>query len=196
VECVDRAELDALAGGHTHQGIVAEAEPGAEPTLDGLLDSVRASGEPALIVVLDEVADPQNAGAVVRTAEAVGAHGVVMTLHRSAPGGAGMSRASAGAIEHLPVVRVVNLRRALERLRDAGIRTVGADPAAATVHTAADLAGPVALVLGAEGRGLRDLTRRTCDELVRIPLRGRTASLNVSAAAAVLLYEAVRQRVK
>ena len=119
---------------------------------------------------------------------------MIATLHRTAPEGEGVARASAGAVEHLPVTRVVNLRDALERLKARGCWIVGADASAPGDHTAADLRGPVALVLGEEGKGLRELTRRTCDALVRIPLRGRVESLNVSAAAAILCFEVVRQR--
>jgi len=194
VEEAAREALDGLAGGRPHQGVVALAEIAGEPELADILDRARARGEPPFVVVLDEIKDPQNAGAIVRTAECAGAHGVVMTIHRSAPPGQGMERSSAGAIEHLPVVGVVNLRMALERLKEAGCWAVGADMEGTKLHTGADFAGPVAVVLGEEGKGLRELTKRTCDELVRIPMKGRIGSLNVSAAAAVLCFEVVRQR--
>ena len=199
VESASRERLDRLARGVMHQGVVAVGpEPSAPGTggLEGLLARLGAGGEPALLVALDEVKDPQNVGAVVRTAEAAGAQAVILTAHRTAGDGPGLARASAGAVEYLPLIRVVNLRDALERLKEAGCRVVGADAAGTRAHTDTDLAGPVVLVLGEEGRGLRELTRKTCDELVRIPMRGKVASLNVSAAAAVLLYEAVRQRLK
>lgn len=196
VKTATRSDLDRLAGGESHQGVVAVAGKAAAGgrTLDALLTRARDVARPALFVALDEVKDPGNAGAIVRTAEAAGADGLIMTEHRTAPAGGGMSRASAGAVEHLPVVRVVNLRDALDRLKEAGCWVVGADANGDRSHTAADLARPVVLVLGEEERGLRELTRKTCDDLVRIPMRGKVASLNVSAAAAILLYEAVRQR--
>ena len=196
VRHVDRRSLDHLAHGKPHQGVLAAVEPLIEMDLDGLLHYVHKSREAAFLVVLDEPKDPQNVGAIIRTAEGAGAHGVVMTLHRSVEMGLGMARASAGAVEYLPMVRVVNLRDALTRIKDAGCWIIGADTEGKKEYTAVDLTQPVALVLGEEGRGLRELTKRTCDELVRIPLRGKVESLNVSASAAILCYELLRQRMK
>ncbi|MEK7476635.1 MAG: 23S rRNA (guanosine(2251)-2'-O)-methyltransferase RlmB [Candidatus Coatesbacteria bacterium] len=194
VEEAPREMLDQLAEGRPHQGVVALAASAGAPTLDDVLRRARDQGEAPFIVVLDEIKDPQNAGAIVRTAECAGAHGLVMTERRSAPVGPGMERSSAGAIEHLPVVIVGNLRQALDRLKEAGVWAVGADMAGTKAHTDADFVRPVALVLGEEGKGLRDLTKKTCDDLVRIPMKGKIGSLNVSAAAAVLCFEVVRQR--
>lgn len=194
VEQVPGSRLDALAGGTLHQGVVALAAPGGEPGLADILALAADRGEPPFIVALDELKDPQNVGAIIRTAEAAGAHGVVTTKHRSAPLGTGVERASAGAVEHLLVVTVVNLREALAKLKDAGCWIVGTAMDGAADYTAYDFNRGVVVVLGEEEKGLRDLTRKTCDELVRIPLRGKVASLNVSAAAAVLCYEVVRQR--
>jgi 23S rRNA (guanosine2251-2'-O)-methyltransferase len=196
VEEVPRAMLDQLAEGRPHQGVVAFRESAGAPTLDDVLRRAKDKGEAPFIVVLDEIKDPQNAGAVVRTAECAGAHGVVMTERRSAPMGPGMERSSAGAVEHLPVVTVVNLRGALERLKESGCWAVGAEMEGAKPYTDVDFVRPVALVLGEEGKGLRDLTRKTCDDLVRIPMKGKIGSLNVSAAAAVLCFEVVRQRTR
>lgn len=187
-------EIDRMAPGARHQGVVAETEAPAEGTLPALLEKIGGGSSPALVVVLDELADPQNVGAIVRTAECAGADGVVITVNRSAPVGRGVEKASAGAVEHLPPVRVAGLRDALEKLKRAGCWIVGADTAGEKVYTEADFRRPVALVLGAEGEGLRRLTRETCDELVRIPLMGKIGSLNVSASAAILCYEVVRQR--
>jgi 23S rRNA (guanosine2251-2'-O)-methyltransferase len=197
VAVAERAELQALAGHVPHRGVVAVVSGGpaaGETSVDDLLDRARAAGDPAFIVALDELKDPQNVGAILRTAEGAGAHGVVMTANRSASLGAGVERASAGAVEYVPVARVVNMRSALVRLKESGCWVVGADASATKEYTRADLTGPVVLVLGEEGRGLRDLTRRCCDDLVRIPMRGKVESLNVSASAAVLCYELVRQR--
>ena len=192
---VSREELDGMAGSADHRGVLARAEQTAEPSLDELIASVAASGEPALLVALDEIKDPQNVGAIIRTADAAGAHGIITTTHRTAPSeGPGVERASAGAAEYVPVSRVVNLRDALERCREAGFWVVGADMDGDRDYTEADLKGPVVLVMGEEGKGIRPLTRRTCDMIVRIPMRGKVASLNVSASAAVLLFEAARQR--
>ena len=198
VASVPARELDALSGEGPHRGVAALVEKSVETGLDDIIAAVgagaTASGRAGFVLALDELKDPQNVGAIVRTAEGAGAHGVLMTSNRSAPVGEGVARASAGAVEHLPVVRVVNLRDALERLKRAGLWIVGADAEAEKDYTAADFRRPTVLVLGEEGKGLRSLTRRTCDELVRIPLQGRVASLNVSAAAAVLCFEVVRQR--
>lgn len=194
IAVVPRAILDTLCRDQPHQGVVAFAEPLPELGLSDIVAVLKASVDPAFVVVLDEVKDPQNAGAILRTAEAAGVHGVVVTAHRSAFAGEGVERASAGATEHVPFVRVINLRAALEELKEAGCWVVGADMEGAKPHTDADLVRPVAIVLGEEGKGLRELTKKTCDELVRIPMRGQIASLNVSAAAAILCFEVIRQR--
>ena len=192
---VSRIELDKLAGEADHRGVLARAEQTTEPTLDELISLAKASNEPPLLVALDEIKDPQNIGAIIRTADAAGAHGIVTTTHRTAPaGGQGVERASAGAAEYVPVSRVVNLRDALERCREAGMWVVGADMDGECSYTEADLKGPVVLVMGEEGRGIRPLTRKTCDMVVSIPMRGKVASLNVSASAAILLFEVARQR--
>ena len=190
----DRDELDRLAGTDRHQGVVAMAEPAREASVEELMARASAGGEPVFIVALDEVKDPQNVGAVIRTAESAGAHGLVITENRSAPLAGGVERASAGAVEYLPVATVANLRDALERMKKAGCWVVGTDATAPRPHTGASLDRPVVIVLGEEGRGLRELTAQTCDELVAIPMRGKIGSLNVSAAAAVMCYEVVRQR--
>jgi 23S rRNA (guanosine2251-2'-O)-methyltransferase len=191
VEVVPREVLDRGARGGTHQGVVAEAEGFAYA---GLEDVLTRGGAAPLLMVLDGIQDPQNLGAILRTAEAAGAHGVIVPRDRAAGVTPAAVRASAGAAEHLPVVRVTNLATSLARLKDAGLWAVGADPAGGTELFRADLTGPLALVVGAEGKGLRSLTRSRCDLLVRIPLGGRVASLNAAAAAAVCLFEAVRQR--
>jgi len=192
---VSREELDQLASNTDHRGVLARAEQTLEPTLDELLAQVSAMGEPPLLVALDEVNDPQNVGAIIRTADAAGAHGIITTTHRTAPSeGTGVERSSAGAAEYVPVSRVVNLRDALERCREAGMWVVGADMEGDRDYTDADLKGPIVLVMGGEGKGIRPLTRKTCDMIVRIPMHGKVASLNVSASAAVLLFEVARQR--
>ena len=192
---VSREELDGLAGAADHRGVLARAEQTTEPTLDELISLAQASGEPPLLVALDEIKDPQNMGAIIRTADAAGAHGIITTTHRTAPAeGYGVERASAGAAEYVPVCRVVNLRDALERCQAAGLWVVGADMDGERDYTGADLKGPLVLVMGEEGKGIRPLTRRTCDMVVRIPMRGKVASLNVSASAAILLFEVARQR--
>jgi 23S rRNA (guanosine2251-2'-O)-methyltransferase len=186
---LDAAELTRLAGSPDHQGVVAEVDPYPYADADRLLEA-----PDALIVALDQVQDPRNLGAVCRAAEAAGAGGVVIPARRAAAVTPVACKASAGAVEHLAVARVGNLADWLARAKDAGGWIYGADAAAEARHSDADLRGKVVLVLGSEGRGLRRRVAEACDLMVSIPARGRVASLNVSAAAAVLLFEAVRQR--
>jgi len=186
-----RETLDRMAGGVAHQGIIAIVSEKPVLSLESLLDSARA---PALVVVLDGVEDPRNLGAILRTAEAAGADGVMLPERHSAGLSETVSRASAGAIEHVRVARVGNLVQALEALKARGIWVVGFDAAGSERWDAVDLTRPVALVLGGEGRGIRRLVREHCDHLVSIPHFGHIGSLNVSVAAGIALYEAVRQR--
>jgi 23S rRNA (guanosine2251-2'-O)-methyltransferase len=186
-----RETLDRLAGGVPHQGIIAIVSQKPVLSLEALLASAR---EPALVVVLDGVEDPRNLGAILRTAEAAGADGVVLPERHSAGLSETVARASAGAVEHVKVARVGNLVQALEALKQRGIWVVGFDAAGSERWDAVDLARSVALVLGGEGRGIRRLVREHCDHLVSIPHFGHVSSLNVSVAAGVALYEAVRQR--
>ncbi len=182
-------ELTRLAGSPEHQGVVAEVDPYPYADPEALLGR-----REALILVLDQVQDPHNLGAVCRSAEVAGAAGVVIPERRAAAVTAAACKASAGAVEHLAVARVRNLADWLAAAREAGFWVWGADAEGPTAYTDADLSGPTILVLGAEGKGLRPRVAAGCDGLLSIPRRGRTASLNVSAAAAVLLFEAIRQR--
>lgn len=187
----DLATLERDSRGGRHQGVVAQL---VERPAIGVADLVRHAGEPALLVVLDGIVDPQNVGAILRTADAAGCHGVVRQRRRAAPLGAAVARASAGASAHVKVAEVVNIARALEELKALGVWTVGLAVEAGRAYDEVDLTLPVAIVLGAEGTGLRRLVRETCDWLVRIPMFGRVGSLNVSVAAGVVLFEARRQR--
>jgi 23S rRNA (guanosine2251-2'-O)-methyltransferase len=186
---VAASELTRLAGSPDHQGVVAEVDPYPYADPDSLLDR-----PDALVVALDQVQDPRNLGAVCRSAEAVGAAGLVIPSRRSAAVTAVACKASAGAVEHLPVARVSNLTDWLTQAKDSGAWIYGAEQDAPAPYMQADLSGMVVLVLGSEGRGLRRRVSDTCDLLISIPVRGRVGSLNVSAAAAVLLFEASRQR--
>jgi len=183
------AELTRLAGSPDHQGIVAEVDSYPYAGAEELLAPPHG-----LIVALDQVQDPRNLGAVCRSAEAAGAAGVVIPSRRSAAITAVACKASAGAVEHLPVARVPNLADWLRTAKEAGAWVYGAEAGAPAPYERADLTGKVVLVLGSEGRGLRRRVAESCDLLVSIPVRGRVGSLNVSAAAAVLLFEAARQR--
>lgn len=192
----ERPALDALAGDTgKHQGVVAITGELEYADLDQLLDDLEEDKATPLLVVLDGVQDPRNLGAIVRSAHALGAHGVVVAKDRAAPVTPAAVKASAGATELTPICRVTNLVRALETLRERGVWTVGAVVDAAPAPGALDLRGPIALVLGSEQRGLRPLVLRACDHRVQIPMSGTVASLNVSVAAGILLYEVARQRV-
>ena len=185
----DPLELTRLAGSPDHQGVVAEVDP--YPYADA---AAMLAKPDALIVVLDRIQDPQNLGAMARSAEAAGATGLVIPSRRSASVTAAAAKASAGAVEHLPIARVPNLADFLGRAKDEGAWVYGAEANAESPYTQADLTGKVVLVMGSEGKGLRRLVAERCDLVVSIPVRGRVASLNVAAAAAVVLFEAVRQR--
>jgi 23S rRNA (guanosine2251-2'-O)-methyltransferase len=194
VRRVSRRELDELAAGLSHQGVVAETgtAPGfGEKELPGFLDALL---RPAFLLVLDGVQDPHNLGACLRSANAAGVDAVIIPRDRSAPLNATVRKVACGAAESLPVVRVTNLARTLRALRDAGIWVYGAAGEAESSLYEADLCGPLALVLGGEGRGLRRLTREHCDGLLSIPMAGAISSLNVSVAAGIFLFEARRQR--
>ena len=182
-------ELTRMAGSPDHQGVVAEVDPYP------YADPAELLADPsALLVALDQVQDPRNLGAVCRSAEVAGAAGVVIPQRRSAAVTAVACKASAGAVEHLAIAQVRNLADWLAQARDVGFWAWGAEAGAPTAYTEADLEGGTVLVLGGEGKGLRPRVAGSCDGLVSIPQRGRTASLNVSAAASVLLFEALRQR--
>ena len=184
------AELTDLAGSPDHQGVVAEVDPFPYADVATLL-----AGEAPLVLVLDQVQDPHNLGAVCRSAEAAGASGVVIPDRRSAAVTAAVCKASAGAVEHLLLARVRNLADWLVQAKEReGLWVYGAEAGAESSYSEADMTGPIVLVLGSEGKGIRPRVAAACDSLLSIPVRGRTASLNVSAAAAVLLFEAVRQR--
>lgn len=192
VRASPRAKLDRLAGTDRHQGVVAVVADFRYAPLEELLAG--AAGEAALLVVLDGVEDPHNLGAVIRSAHALGAHGVVIPKDRAVGVTPAVAKASAGAVERCPVARVVNVAKTIEGLKEAGIWSVALAADGDRSLSDVDLRGPTALVLGSEGEGLRPLVRRTCDLAARIPMTGDIDSLSVSAAAAIGLYEARRQR--
>jgi len=190
----ERAQLDRVAGSPQHQGVVAFAAAKRTESLEEILTAAKTKGDPGLMVLLDSVEDPHNLGAILRSSLAAGATAVVLPERRAAGLGDTVARASAGALEHLPVARVVNLVRAMEDLKEAGYWIVGLDERAEKDFTEVDLTGHIALVLGGEGKGLHDLVRKRCDFLVSIPTTGPVRSLNVSVAAGIMLFEVVRQR--
>ena len=192
-EC-DRRRLDAMSATGSHQGVVAVAAAREYCTLEDILASAEKLGEDPFVVVCDGIEDPRNLGAIIRCAECAGAHGVVIPKRRSAGLTAAADKASAGAAEHMPVARVPNLPAALEQMKKRGLWIYGAEAGGESPLWRTDMKGPICLVIGSEGAGMGRLTREKCDFVMSIPLRGKVNSLNASAAAAVLLYEIVRQR--
>lgn len=191
---VDRRKLDFMSETHSHQGVIALAAVREYSTVEDILHIAEERGEKPLIVICDEISDPHNLGAIIRTAESAGAHGVIIPKHRSAGITAIVEKTSAGAVEHMAVARVANLSAAIEKLKAAGVWVFGTAADADTGLWQADLKGAAAIVIGSEGEGMNRLVAENCDFRVSIPMRGKVSSLNASAAAAVMLYEAVRQR--
>jgi 23S rRNA (guanosine2251-2'-O)-methyltransferase len=192
VRFLQRTELDRMAGNAAHQGVVAVTSAKQYSDLDDVVGGKR--GQYSLVVVLDGVEDPHNLGAILRTADAAGADGIVIPERRAASVTGTVTKASAGASEHLPIAKVTNIARTVEELKERNLWTVGLDERGSQTYEALDYNMDCALVLGAEGKGLHDLVKRKCDFLVSIPMLGKVSSLNVSVAAAVVLYEIVRQR--
>jgi 23S rRNA (guanosine2251-2'-O)-methyltransferase len=191
IETVDRRALERLTRGGVHQGVAAELQPLPAYTVEELV--AEAAG-PALLVVLDSVEDPQNVGAIFRSADAAGADGVIRQARHAAPLDGATARASAGAVNHVKVATVVNVARTIDELKALNVWTVGLDDEAPESYDSVDYTAPTAFVVGAEGTGLRRLVRESCDRLVSIPMAGMVSSLNVSVAAGIALFEAVRQR--
>ena len=192
VRFLQRTELDRMAGNAAHQGVVAVTSAKQYSGLEDVIEAKR--GEHSLIVVLDGIEDPHNLGAIIRTADAAGADGVVIPERRAAGVTGTVTKISAGASEHLPIARVTNIARSVEELKDRNIWVVGLDERGSQTYDAIDYKMDCAIVLGAEGKGVHDLVAKKCDFLVSIPMLGKVSSLNVSVAAGVVLYEVVRQR--
>ena len=191
VETADPLHLDKLARGGVHQGVAAELQQLAAYTLE---EVTAAADGPPLLVVLDGIEDPQNVGAILRTSNAAGVHGVVRQARHAARLDGAVAKASAGAVNHVRIATVVNIARTIEELKAQNIWTIGLDGSGGESYDEVDYTLPTAFVMGAEGDGLRRLVRETCDRVVRIPMLGEVESLNVSVAAGIVLYEAVRQR--
>jgi len=189
-------QLTAMVGHKRHQGICAQVSPYPLCALDAILERGRECGQPAFILALDRVVDPQNFGAIVRTAHCAGVHGIVIPKNYAAPPSAAVSKASAGALEHMHIASVTNMADALKRLKQMGIWLTGADQNSPETVFNADLTGALAIVIGGEEKGIRPLVKKQCDFLVSVPQAGAIGSLNASAAAAVVVYEAFRQRLR
>ena len=193
---VDRRKLDAMSTTHAHKGVVARADAREYATLDDLLESAAGKGEAPLLVICDELTDPHNLGAIRRSAECVGAHGVIIPKRRSVCLTATVAKASAGAVEYMPVARVTNINAAIADLKEKGVWIFGTAAEGSIPMYQADLTIPAAIVIGNEGSGMSPLVRKNCDVTVHIPMKGNISSLNASCAASVLLYEALRQRLQ
>ena len=191
---IDRRKLNEMSQTGAHQGIIASVAVHDYATIDDILAAAEAKGEAPLIVLCDELSDPHNLGAILRTAECAGAHGVIIPKRRSVGLTAVVGKASAGAVEYMPVARVSNLTAAIRELKRRGVWIFGTAADGAVPLYSADLKGPAAIVIGNEGVGMSRIVAESCDFKVSIPMKGRISSLNASAAAAILLYEAVRQR--
>ncbi len=194
VVTADRHRLDAMSAAGVHQGVIASVAAHSFSSVDDMLALAESRGQPPLLILCDELSDPHNLGAIIRTAECAGAHGVIIPKRRSAGLTATVAKASAGAIEYLPVARVANLTAAIVDLQQRGLWVFGAAADGEQTIYQADFSGPTALVIGSEGSGMSRLVSRACDVRVSIPMVGHIGSLNASVAAAIVLYEAVRQR--
>ncbi len=196
VQEVAKPKLDEMAQGLKHQGVVVSVAPVAYYDLEDILQRTEQAGEMPFLVLLEEIQDPHNLGAILRTADATGVHGVLIPKRRSCPLSATVAKTSAGAIEHVPVARIGNIAQTITKLKQRGFWIVGADMNGQSAYYSASLTAPIVIVVGSEGRGMSRLTQESCDLLVRIPMKGQISSLNVSVACSLLLYEVLRQREK
>ncbi|MET3549990.1 23S rRNA (guanosine2251-2'-O)-methyltransferase [Paenibacillus favisporus] len=195
IQQVDKRKLDQMAPGMQHQGVVAQAAPYAYAEVEDILQVAEAKGEAPFILLLDEIEDPHNLGSILRTADCTGVHGVIVPKRRSAQVTATVSKTSAGAAEYVPVARVTNLGQTIEELKERGIWVVGTDVSASSeMYDTNVFDGPVAVVIGNEGKGMGRLIREKCDVLVKLPMKGQINSLNASVAAGVVMYEVLRRR--
>jgi 23S rRNA (guanosine2251-2'-O)-methyltransferase len=194
IQEVDKARLDTLAEGRNHQGVIAMVAAHSYAEVDDILAKAAAAGEDPLILILDGIEDPQNLGSLLRTADAVGAHGVIIPERRAVGLTETVAKVSAGAVEYVPVARVTNIGRTLEELKEKGLWVVGTHQDGRQLYHEAKLAGPLAVVIGSEGKGIGRLVAEKCDFMVRLPMLGHVTSLNAAVAGAILVYEIRRQR--
>lgn len=193
VKNVDKATLDRLSENKRHQGVIAEAMEYEYKSIDDILNYAKEKGEKPFVVILDEITDVHNLGAIIRTAECLGAHGVIIPKRRAAQINGVVAKSSAGAIEYLPVARVTNISQTLEELKEKGLWIYGADMNGKNIYEE-KFDVPVGLVIGSEGSGIGRLVREKCDNLVKIPMKGNISSLNASCAASIIVYEIMKQR--
>lgn len=194
VSYVDRQKLNSLSTSDNHQGVIAFVAAHEYKELSELLNEIEDSGEDAFLVILDEINDPHNLGSIMRTADAVGAHGIIIPKRRAVGLTPIVAKTSAGAIEYVPVCRVTNIARTIDELKEKNIWVAGADMAGEQTHYNSNFKGKIAIVMGNEGKGISRLVKEKCDFLVNIPMQGKVSSLNASVAASILMYEAYKQR--
>lgn len=194
VQYVERQKLNEMSETNSHQGVIALVAAYEYSTLEDILEGAKGQDEQPFILILDEIMDPHNLGSIMRTADAVGANGIIIPKRRSVGLTATVAKTSAGAIEYVPVAKVSNIAQTIDKLKDQGIWIAGADMAGEKTHFEEDFKGPIALVLGSEGQGLSRLVKEKCDFLINIPMKGKVSSLNASVAASIIMYEVFRQR--
>lgn len=193
IQYVDRKHLDKIAEGENHQGVIAYVSPYHYVTVDELLDLAKSKNEEPLLIICDEITDPHNLGSLIRTANAVGAHGIIIPKRRSAAINQTVVKTSCGAVEYVSVARVTNITQTIKHLKTQGVWVVGTDMQG-EIYTGANLKGSLAIVIGNEGDGISRLVKESCDFMVSLPMRGEVSSLNASVAGGVILYEVLRQR--
>lgn len=193
IQEVDRVRLDEISNSKVHQGVIAYVTPYTYVDVDDILDKAKKQGEDPFLIILDEITDPHNFGAILRTAECCGVHGVIIPKRRSVGLTPSVIKSSAGALEYISVAKVTNISNLIDELKDKGMWVAGAD-IDGEVYTKQNLTGPLAVVIGSEGKGISRLVKEKCDFLVKIPLKGQIESLNASVAAGIIMYEVVRQR--
>lgn len=196
IQFVERSKIEGIAGGLRHQGVLAYVAPVAYSNLETILQAAETKGEAPFLLLLDELEDPHNLGALLRTADATGVHGVLIPKRRSVPLTATVAKTSAGAVEYVPVARIGNIAQTLRKLKDKGFWVAGADMDGSQNYYEADLTGPLVLVVGSEGHGMSRLTKEQCDFIVKMPMVGKINSLNASVAGSILMYESMRQRLQ
>lgn len=189
----ERKKLDEICGNRNHQGVVAYIAAASYVEPEDILQVAKEKGEPPFVIILDEIQDPHNLGAILRTADAVGAHGVIIPKHRAAALTGTVAKTSAGAVHHVPVARVTNIPNTIDYLKEQGLWIAGTDLSGTTPFYKADFKGPIGLVIGSEGHGMGTLTCKKCDFVVTIPMCGQVTSLNASVAAGVVMYEIFKQ---